>query len=187
LRPQSIGFAALDKRVAGFESQERTNPLLASHFRENFALEFALAKARKYRKSTGRLPKGDEYDRLYSFLIPTHRIHAVLPLDVKVHFEGRLRDAVNSTNGARPRWRCRFRKFGAVGQTTSRLRVRMLTPVALPPRRFKLATRPTSTGSNTACKPTGIVGPAPLICSAARVRWWPILLRKDFRHPSQQL
>jgi len=59
--------AALDKRVAGFESQERANPLLASHFRENFALEFALAKARKYRKSTGRLPKGDEYDRLYSF------------------------------------------------------------------------------------------------------------------------
>jgi hypothetical protein len=43
--------AALDKRVAGFESQERANPLLASHFRENFALEFALAKARKYRKS----------------------------------------------------------------------------------------------------------------------------------------
>jgi hypothetical protein len=94
--------AALDKRVAGFERQERTNPLLASHFRENFALEFALAKARKYRKSTGRLPKGDEYDRLYSFLIPTHRIHAALPLDVKVPFEGRLRDAVNGTNGARP-------------------------------------------------------------------------------------
>jgi hypothetical protein len=72
--------APLDKRVAGFESQERTNPLLASHFRENFALEFALAKARRYRKSTGRLPRGDEYDRLYSFLIPTHRIHAVLPM-----------------------------------------------------------------------------------------------------------
>jgi hypothetical protein len=53
--------AALDKRVAGFEQQERNNPLLALHFRANFPLEFALAKARKYCRSTGRLPKGDEY------------------------------------------------------------------------------------------------------------------------------
>src|SRR5712671_2801679 len=56
--------AALNKRIAGFEQQERTNPLLGSYFRENFTLEFALAKARKYRKSTGRLPRGEEYDRL---------------------------------------------------------------------------------------------------------------------------
>jgi len=56
--------AALDKRVAAFERQERSNPLLAVYFRENFALEFALAKARKYRKSTGRLPKGEKYDQL---------------------------------------------------------------------------------------------------------------------------
>src|SRR5260370_4791614 len=94
--------AALDKRVAAFEQQERTNPLLASHFRRNFALEFALAKARRYRKSTGRLPKGAEYDALYSFLIPAHRIHGALPLDVKTPFEGRLREAVNGMNGARP-------------------------------------------------------------------------------------
>jgi hypothetical protein len=94
--------AALDKRVAAFEQQERANPLLATHFRENFALEFALAKARKYRKSTGRLPKGEEYDRLYSFLIPAHRIHVALPPNVKIPFEGRLRDAVNGTYGARP-------------------------------------------------------------------------------------
>jgi hypothetical protein len=94
--------AAIDKRVAAFEQQERNNPLLASHFRETFALEFALAKARKYRKSTGRLPKGAEYDALYSFLIPTHRIHRALPPEVKAPFEGRLRDAVNGTNGARP-------------------------------------------------------------------------------------
>ena len=94
--------AALDKRVAAFEQQERANPLLATHFRENFALEFALAKARKYRKSTGRLPKGEEYDRLYSFLIPAHRIHVAVPPNVKIPFEGRLRDAVNGTYGARP-------------------------------------------------------------------------------------
>ena len=61
--------AALDKRVAAFEQQERANPLLAAHFRANFALEFALAKARKYGKTTGRIPKGQEYDRLYSFLV----------------------------------------------------------------------------------------------------------------------
>ena len=94
--------AAVDKRVAGFEQQERTNPLLASHFRNNFPLEFALAKLRKYRKSTGRLPKGDEYHALYSFLIPTYRIHGALPAEVKTPFEGRLRDAVNGINGARP-------------------------------------------------------------------------------------
>src|SRR5258705_12403985 len=94
--------AAVDKRVAAFEQQERTNPLLASHFRDNFPLEFDLAKARKYRKSTGRLPKGEEYHALYSFLVPTHRIHGELPDEVKAPFEGRLRDAVNGTNGARP-------------------------------------------------------------------------------------
>jgi hypothetical protein len=94
--------AAIDKRVAGFEQQEGTNPLLASHFRENFALEFALARARKYRRSTGRLPKGEEYDALYSFLIPAQRIHDALPPDVKTPFAGRLRDAVNGMNGARP-------------------------------------------------------------------------------------
>lgn len=94
--------AAVDKRVAGFEQQERTNPLLASHFRSNFPLEFALAKVRKYRKSTGRLPRGEEYDPLYSFLIPTHRIHGALPPDVRTPFEGRLREAVNGINGARP-------------------------------------------------------------------------------------
>ncbi len=94
--------AALDRRVAGFESQERGNPLLAAHFRENFALEFALAKARTYRKNTGRLPKGEEYDPLYGFLIPAHRIHAALPAAAKTPFEGRLRDAVDGAYGARP-------------------------------------------------------------------------------------
>ena len=39
--------AAVDKRIAGFERQERINPLLAAHFRENFRLEFTLAQARK--------------------------------------------------------------------------------------------------------------------------------------------
>jgi len=71
--------AALDKRVAAFEAQERKNLLLATHFRDTFALEFALANARKYRRSTGRLPKGDEYTYLYGFLVPAHRIHAALP------------------------------------------------------------------------------------------------------------
>lgn len=94
--------AALDKRVAGFEQQERTNPLLGAYFRENFALEFALAKARKYRKSTGRLRKGEDSDRLFSFLVPAQRIHAALPPKVKTPFEGRLRQALNSANGLRP-------------------------------------------------------------------------------------
>jgi len=93
---------ALDKRIAGFEAQERKNPLLATHFRETFALEFALANARKYRRSTGRLPKGDEYTLLYGFLVTAHRIHAALPPAVRTPFEGRLWDAVNGAYGARP-------------------------------------------------------------------------------------
>jgi len=98
----SLVGAALDKRVASFEAQERKNPLLATHFRETFALEFALAKARKYRRNTGRLPKGDEYDLLYGFVIPAQRIHAALPPNVRMPFEGRLHDAVNGAYGTRP-------------------------------------------------------------------------------------
>jgi hypothetical protein len=93
--------AALDKRVAAFERQERNNPLLAAYFHENFALEFALASARKYRRSTGRLPKGAEYDQLYGFLIPAQRIHAALPASAKTPFEGRLRHALNASHGLR--------------------------------------------------------------------------------------
>jgi hypothetical protein len=42
--------------VSAFEQQERRNPLLTRHFSENYDLEFALAKARRYSKTTGRLP-----------------------------------------------------------------------------------------------------------------------------------
>jgi hypothetical protein len=70
--------AALDKRVAAFKAQERSNPLLVTHFRGTFGLEFALAEARKYRRSTGRLPKGDEYAHVYGFLVAAHRIHGAL-------------------------------------------------------------------------------------------------------------
>lgn len=95
--------AELDKRVAAFERQERSNPLLGNHFREHFALEFALAEARKYRRNTGRLPKGSAgYDDLYGFLVPTHRIHAALPAEVRRAFEGRLFGALNGAHGIRP-------------------------------------------------------------------------------------
>jgi hypothetical protein len=59
--------AAVDKRVLAFEQIEHKNPLLiTSHFRDNFPLECALGKARKYKKKTGRLPKGNEFDLLYA-------------------------------------------------------------------------------------------------------------------------
>ena len=77
-------------------------PLLGAYFRENFALEFALAKARRYRKSKGRIWKGEDSDRLFSFLVPAQRIHAALPPKVKTPFGGRLRQALNSANGLRP-------------------------------------------------------------------------------------
>jgi hypothetical protein len=94
--------AELDKRVAAFERQERSNPLLGNHFREHFALEFALAEARKYRKNTGRLPKGNGYDDLYGFLIPAHRSHAALPANLRGPFEGRLFTALSGAHGIRP-------------------------------------------------------------------------------------
>jgi Holliday junction resolvase len=94
--------AVVDKRVSAFEQQERRNPLLTKHFSENYDLEFALAKARRHRKTTGRLPKGGAYDSLYGFLIAAHRIHQALPAAVKAPFEGRLRNAVSSAYGFRP-------------------------------------------------------------------------------------
>jgi hypothetical protein len=84
-----------------YERQQRSNPLLDAYFRENFALEFALARARKYRKSTGRLPRGAEYDQLYGFLIPGQRIHAALPASATAPFEGRLHRALNDRHGLR--------------------------------------------------------------------------------------
>jgi hypothetical protein len=94
--------AAVDRRVSAFEQQERRNPLLTRHFSENHDLEFALAKARRYRKTTGRLPKGDAYGPLYGFLIAAHRIHQALPGPVQAPFGGRLRNAVSSPYGFRP-------------------------------------------------------------------------------------
>jgi hypothetical protein len=95
--------AAVDKRVTGYEARERKNPLLTAHFREHFALEFALARTRKRRKTVGHLPTGDEYAFLYyGFLVPAHRIHAALPQEVRTAFEGRLRNAVTGAHGFRP-------------------------------------------------------------------------------------
>jgi hypothetical protein len=93
----------LDQRVASLQQQERRNPLLAAHFRETYALEFALAAARKYRKSTGRLPKvGEGYDALFGFLVPAHRIHRTLPSQAIKAFEGRLTTVASSPHGIRP-------------------------------------------------------------------------------------
>ena len=95
--------AAVDKRVLTLEQSEQKNPfLITSHFRDNFPLEYALSKARKYKKNTGRLPKGNEFDLLYGFLIPAQRIYAELPQTAKRRFEGALRGALNDANGPRP-------------------------------------------------------------------------------------
>jgi hypothetical protein len=95
--------AAVDKRVLAFEQIEHKNPLLiTSHFQDNFPLECALGKARKYKKKTGRLPKGNEFDLLYGFLISAQRIHAELPRAAINRFEGALRGALKDSNGLRP-------------------------------------------------------------------------------------
>ena len=94
--------SALDKHIAALQQQEQKNPLLAQHLRDNYALEFSLAEARKYRKNTGRLPKGNRFDELYGFLIPAHRIHQALPPEAKKPFEGQLTKATSDQNGLRP-------------------------------------------------------------------------------------
>jgi hypothetical protein len=94
--------AAVDRRVAAIETQKRGNRLLTDHFREHHALEFALCNARKYRRNTGRLPKGPDYDQLSGLLIPAQRIHANLSGSARVAFEGKLRDAFTGPNGTRP-------------------------------------------------------------------------------------
>ncbi|MGY4290618.1 hypothetical protein ACVWXO_009884 [Bradyrhizobium sp. LM2.7] len=89
--------AAVDKKVAALQRQEAANPLLALHQRETFAFEHALARARRYRKSTGRLPKGEEFFRLYSFLVKLihcrhvreHGRYGVAFADPKRHETGR--------------------------------------------------------------------------------------------------
>lgn len=93
---------ALDTRIAAIRQQEDKNLLLAQHFHDLYSLEFALAQARKYRKSTGRLPKGDAFDALYSFLISAYRIHQALPKQALSTFEGQFAKSANDANGLRP-------------------------------------------------------------------------------------
>ncbi|MFZ0989534.1 MAG: hypothetical protein WAN27_17605 [Xanthobacteraceae bacterium] len=76
--------------------------MLASYYRQNFALEYALAAARKYRRNTGRAPTGPEYEDLYAFAIPAMRIYEQLPESAKRPFEGKLKDFVTGAYGARP-------------------------------------------------------------------------------------
>jgi hypothetical protein len=95
--------AALDKRVGAFKVQERKNPLLVRHFCDAFPLEFALAKARQYRRDTGgRVPMKEEYSHLYGFLAAAYRVHAALPSMAKKPFEGRLQGSMRDANGFRP-------------------------------------------------------------------------------------
>ncbi len=93
---------ALDTNVAALKQQEKNNPVLSQYMNENYALEFALASARKYRRNTGRIPKGHEFDSLYGFLIPAHRIHQALPSEAKKPFEGQLTKAASDPSGLRP-------------------------------------------------------------------------------------
>jgi hypothetical protein len=85
-----LNWWVVERSILNIERQEERNPLLTSYFRDNFALEFAFARARRYRKSTGRLPYSREYYPLYSFLVSAHRVHSQLERNAKPAFEGRL-------------------------------------------------------------------------------------------------
>jgi hypothetical protein len=98
----SVIGGSVHRSITNFEMQEQRNPLLTSHFRENFALEFAFANAQRYRETNNRLPYEQKYYPLYGFLVPAHRISAALESAARSAFEGRLKMAASDTHGLRP-------------------------------------------------------------------------------------
>jgi hypothetical protein len=94
--------SGVKQRIGNYEKHTKRDPLLAEHFRRTHALEYALFNACKYRRNTGRTPKGSEYDALYAFAVPAMRIHERLPESGRRPFEGKLQDFVSGTYGARP-------------------------------------------------------------------------------------
>jgi hypothetical protein len=94
----------LEKRVKGFEHEQRRNPLLATYYRDTFPLEFALVDAwRKYHLPKNPiLPRGLAYDIAYGFAATTQRIHQVLSLSAQKRLHGSLRDGVRGMYGLRP-------------------------------------------------------------------------------------
>lgn len=92
----------LKQRVKNFEKHTKNNPMLAAHFRSTYPLEYALVDACNYRRNTGRVPTGGDYDALYNFAIPAMRIYQQLPESGQRPFEGKLQDFVNGTYGSRP-------------------------------------------------------------------------------------
>ena len=97
----SVGRDVRD-RVTKYRQHTQGDALLAAHYEETYALAFALADACAYRRNTGRVPSGDAHKELFSFAVPAMRIHQRLPEEAKPAFEGKLRDLVNGTFGARP-------------------------------------------------------------------------------------
>jgi hypothetical protein len=92
----------LDKRIRSFEQRSRQRPLLASFYRNNSALEFALAEAKQEFNTTGCLPRGLDFDLAYAFIVSAQRIFEALPGDARKAFEGRIRDIAKNRYGARP-------------------------------------------------------------------------------------
>jgi hypothetical protein len=76
--------------------------MLIGHFRRTYAIEYALFNACNYRRNTGRVPKGSEYDALFAFAVSAMRIYDQLPESGQRPFDGKLLDLVTGTYGARP-------------------------------------------------------------------------------------
>ncbi len=94
--------SGVKQRIGNYEKHTKNDPMLAEHFRRTYALEYALFDACKYRRNTGRIPKGSAYDALYAFAVPAMRIHQQLPETGRRPFEGKLQDFASGTYGARP-------------------------------------------------------------------------------------
>jgi hypothetical protein len=94
----------LERRIKGFEHEQRRNPLLATYYRQTFPLEFSLVDAwRKYHSPVNAiLPRGIEYDIAYGFAATTQRIYEALSPSAQKRLHGSLRDGATGAYGLRP-------------------------------------------------------------------------------------
>ena len=93
---------ALNKRLKGFEGEQRQNPLLGPYWRDNFPIEIELGNARLHFHNTSRYPQGSRFDVAYGFAVGAMRIYQALPSVARERFLGRLKGAMKDQFGLRP-------------------------------------------------------------------------------------
>jgi hypothetical protein len=92
----------LQKRVKGFQQEQRRNPLLEDYYRRTFSLELALAEAWRTYQRSKTFPTGDEYTIAYGFSVTAHRVNEALSPRGRNRLSGSLRDGARGLYGLRP-------------------------------------------------------------------------------------